>query len=274
MAASPGPHELEVQFLQHCYDKQEKAVKDADADGEKLAEIAATYKSLTGEDITTGGAATAAPAPAPSPSPSPPPPPVPPRCDESPGVVPVGADAPSSALFLDLYPTGSQGNGLPMCVSVRLSELVEKRDPTDSGVDLLTPAQVVIPAHTTVRIKLGMRATVRSAMTFYNYVRTRREALLNASRRVPYWLAPRSSISKTPLILANSMGIVDAGYNGELMAAMHNTSDEPYVVQQFDRLVQIVSGDLTPFCSIMIREPNDRPDKTTRGECGFGSTGK
>jgi dUTP pyrophosphatase len=189
-------------------------------------------------------------------------------------VVPVGADAPSSALFLDLYPTGSEGNGLPVCVSARLSELMEKRDPTDSGVDLLTPAQVVIPAHTTVRIKLGMRATVRSTMTFYNYVRTRREALLSASRRVPYWLAPRSSISKTPLILANSMGVVDAGYNGELMAAMHNTSDEPYVVKQLDRLIQIVSGDLTPFYRITIREPNDRPDKTTRGEGGFGSTGK
>ncbi len=188
--------------------------------------------------------------------------------------LPVTPDAPSQVLLLDLYPTGSDGNGLPMCVTAKLVEHIQNRDPADSGVDLPTPATQVIPPHTTVRIKLGIRATVRSALTYPNHVTRKREGLIGAARRRPYWLAPRSSVSKTPLILANSIGVIDAGYNGELMAAFHNTSDKPYEVKQFDRLVQIVSGDLTPFYRTTVRGPRERPDKTRRGDGGYGSTGK
>ena len=39
-----------------------------------------------------------------------------------------------------------------------------------------------------------------------------------------YMLVPRSSISKTPLRMANSIGIIDAGYRGEIMAAVDNIS--------------------------------------------------
>jgi dUTP pyrophosphatase len=187
--------------------------------------------------------------------------------------VPVTPAAPSPALFLDLYPNGN-GFGLPMCVTAKIVDLVCTRDPADSGVDLPTPAAVTVPPHTTVRIKLGVRATVRSAITYLNAVTGTREGLMVAARRKPYWLAPRSSLSKTPLILANSIGVIDAGYNGELQAAMHNTSDKPYEVKQLDRLVQIVSGDLTPFYRITVRGQTERPDKTTRGDGGYGSTGK
>jgi len=187
--------------------------------------------------------------------------------------IPVKPGAPSPALFLDLYPTGSDGQGLPICVMSKLVEQVSGRDPADSGVDLPTPATQVIPPHTTVRIKLGIRATSRSAITYLNDVTGKWEGMLRGCNRRPYWLVPRSSISKTPLILANSIGVIDAGYNGELMAAFHNTSDKPYEVKQFDRLVQIVSGDLTPFYQIKVRGPQERPGKTMRGEGAYGSTG-
>jgi dUTP pyrophosphatase len=188
--------------------------------------------------------------------------------------IPVKPGAPSPALFLDLYPTGSDGQGLPICVMSKLIEQVSGRDPTDSGVDLPTPATQVIPPHTTVRIKLGIRATSRSSITYLNGVTGKWEGLMLSAHREPFWLVPRSSLSKTPLILANSIGVIDAGYNGELMAAFHNTSDKPYEVKQFDRLVQIVSGNLTPFYQIKVRGPQERPDKTMRGEGAYGSTGK
>jgi dUTP pyrophosphatase len=188
--------------------------------------------------------------------------------------IPVKPGAPSPALFLDLYPTGSDGQGLPICVMSKLIEHVSGRDPTDSGVDLPTPATQVIPPHTTVRIKLGIRATSRSAITYLNRVTGKWEGLMLSAHREPFWLVPRSSLSKTPLILANSIGVIDAGYNGELMAAFHNTSDKPYEVKQFDRLVQTVSGNLTPFYQIKVRGPQERPDKTMRGDGAYGSTGK
>ena len=174
---------------------------------------------------------------------------------------------PTTTLTLDLFPIG---RGLPLVVNNRIQELIEKRDKTDSGFDLPTPHEVVVPPHTTARVKLGVKATVTHEISFQ---KPSGEWSGCAPSRKAYWLAPRSSISKTPLILANSMGVIDAGYNGELQAAFHNTSDAPYIIQRLDRLVQIVSGDLSPFYEINLRSAMERPTETARGEGGFGSTG-
>ena len=95
-----------------------------------------------------------------------------------------------------------------------------------------------------------------------------------------YYMYPRSSISKTPLRLANSVGIIDSGYRGDLMAKVDNIngfscdSDSgdsvDYVVSQHSRLFQVCAPDLSPFASVEIV---DSLDDTTRGAGGFGSTG-
>ena len=180
---------------------------------------------------------------------------------------------PSSVLLLDIYPTGSCKVGLPMCVATKLNEQVSERDPADSGFDLPTPMAVTIPPHETVRVKLGVTATVRRAIT-YQAPDGEWKVDERSARRLPFWMPPRSSISKTPLILHNCIGVIDVGYNGELQAALHNTSDEPYEVKQLQRLVQIVSGDLTPFYKVTIHSHTERPEATRRGSGGFGSTGQ
>ena len=81
---------------------------------------------------------------------------------------------------------------------------------------------------------------------------------------------PRSSIPKTPLRLSNSIGLIDAGYRGELQAPLDNISDENYLVKAGTRLFQIVNPDLSTFSSINIV---DKLSETDRGEGGFGSTG-
>jgi len=87
---------------------------------------------------------------------------------------------------------------------------------------------------------------------------------------VSYMLVPRSSISKTPLRMANSIGIIDAGYRGEIMAAVDNTSDKDYMVVPGQRLFQIVHPTLYPFNVAVV----DELSETERGDGGFGSTGK
>jgi len=82
-------------------------------------------------------------------------------------------------------------------------------------------------------------------------------------------LYPRSSISKTPLRLANSIGIIDSGYRGNIMAAVDNISDEPYQVQKGQRLFQICGRYLEPIELQLVEELSD----TERGNGGFGSTG-
>jgi len=86
----------------------------------------------------------------------------------------------------------------------------------------------------------------------------------------PYLLMPRSSIAKTPLRLSNSIGLIDGGYRGEIMAAVDNIKDEAYTVEPGQRLFQLVAMDGSPIHFELVEALSD----TTRGEGGFGSTGK
>jgi len=84
-----------------------------------------------------------------------------------------------------------------------------------------------------------------------------------------YWLLPRSSMSKTPLRLANSVGLIDPEYRGSLMAAIHNTGDADVTISRGTRLVQLALPSLEPFSVKWV----DSLPQTTRGAGGFGSTG-
>lgn len=88
-----------------------------------------------------------------------------------------------------------------------------------------------------------------------------------------YYIYPRSSISKTPLMLANHAGIIDTGYRGNLMTAVRNLSNENnYTIEKHSRLFQICSGDLKPFFVIIVNKED--LSVTERDSGGFGSTGK
>ena len=85
---------------------------------------------------------------------------------------------------------------------------------------------------------------------------------------------PRSSLSKTQLRLANSVGIIDSGYRGNLIGAFDCLSKKgEYKVLKDDRLVQICSPDLAPIMVEIVDTEEKLGKKTTRGQGGFGSTG-
>jgi dUTP pyrophosphatase len=79
-------------------------------------------------------------------------------------------------------------------------------------------------------------------------------------------LAPRSSISKTEFSLDNSIGIIDWGYSGELMAAVRKHGEEELVLPS--KLVQVI---LMKKNDISI-EIVSSFEETVRGSGGFGST--
>ena len=85
-----------------------------------------------------------------------------------------------------------------------------------------------------------------------------------------YFLFPRSSISKTPLRMANSIGLIDGGYRGEIMAVCDNIKDYEFSISKCDRLFQLVSADLSSIEFEIVENLSN----STRGEGGFGSTGK
>ena len=91
----------------------------------------------------------------------------------------------------------------------------------------------------------------------------------NENQNISYFLIPRSSISKTPFRMSNSIGLIDAGYRGELMAYVDSLDLSAPKVG--DRLFQLVTANLVPIQELKII---DELSNTTRSEGGFGSTGK
>ena len=85
-----------------------------------------------------------------------------------------------------------------------------------------------------------------------------------------YYLMPRSSIVKTPLRLANSVGLIDSSYRGTIRAVVDNIKMTDYVVEKGSRLFQIVAHDGKPITHEFVNELSE----TQRGDGGFGSTGK
>jgi dUTP pyrophosphatase len=86
----------------------------------------------------------------------------------------------------------------------------------------------------------------------------------------PFYVYPRSSLSKTSLRLANSVGIIDSGYRGNILVAVDNIRDKPFQLRRGTRLFQICAPDLSPLSVKLVNSL----DKTVRGAGGFGSTGQ
>lgn len=133
----------------------------------------------------------------------------------------------------------------------------------NSGFDLFIPKDVKIESMATKMVSMN----VKCEMHIF-------DAITQQGRPTGYYMYPRSSISKTPLMLANHTGIIDAGYRGDIIGAFRNLNGEsiPYMVEQHSRLTQICAPDLRPILVKLVEESFF--EKTERGSGGFGSTGK
>ena len=120
----------------------------------------------------------------------------------------------------------------------------------DAGLDLYVIDDIMFKTGETKLIKLGISCEPVDTMA--------------------YFLFPRSSISKTPLRLSNSIGLIDGGYRGEIMASCDNIKDGSYLAKKGERLFQLVAANCSPISYKLVEELSD----TSRGSGGFGSTGK
>ena len=75
---------------------------------------------------------------------------------------------------------------------------------------------------------------------------------------------------KQGLAPANKVGVIDSDYRGEVKVVLHNHSSETRVVENGQRIAQIV---FAPYVFGHF-EVVDQLQDTARGEGGFGSTGK
>ena len=104
-----------------------------------------------------------------------------------------------------------------------------------------------------------------------------------------YYMYPRSSLSKTKLRLANSVGIIDSGYRGHLTGMFdvvnidsninnnfnnYHNSEADFWGRKFDRYVQICAPGLVPILVQVVDTMEELGGETARGGGGFGSTGR
>ena len=145
----------------------------------------------------------------------------------------------------------------------------------DAGFDIYVPEKITCSSANKInKIYHGIKcsATVMSGPSKYdtgNYSVMCEAIKFNTG----YYMHPRSSIYKTPLRLANSTGIIDAGYRGNLIG-MFDCSAEEHVIEQYDRLLQICAPSLMPVFVEIVETEEELGEQTQRGEGGFGSTGK
>jgi dUTP pyrophosphatase len=125
----------------------------------------------------------------------------------------------------------------------------------DAGFDIFVPSDTTFLANTTTKVISLIKCA----------------AYIN-NRPCGFYVYPRSSISKTPLRLANQTGIIDAGYRGSLIGMFDNISIEDYNVKANTRLLQICAPSLQPIIVELVHSEDDL-GMTNRGTGGFGSTG-
>jgi dUTP pyrophosphatase len=132
---------------------------------------------------------------------------------------------------------------------------IENHRFTDSGFDIPMVAQSIDLSEKVHAFSLGISV----AATF-------------AGNSKPCLLLPRSSIYKTPFRLCNSIGLIDAGYRGEVKAMVDNMEETTVRYDSGTRLFQICQHNFLPWDNIVIVDELPAPPDD-RGSGGFGSTG-
>lgn len=141
------------------------------------------------------------------------------------------------------------------------NEAVGKSNFPDAGFDVFVPQHTVVPPgpQVSTMIPLGIRCEMVLDDDYWK-------------EPTAFFLMPRSSLSKTPLMQSNSIGLIDSGYRGELMAPVRNFAQESYPILPHTRLFQLCHPSALPILAYLV-ENVEELSSTERGHGGFGSTG-
>ena len=91
------------------------------------------------------------------------------------------------------------------------------------------------------------------------------------SEKYEIQIRPRSGLAaKNNISVLNTPGTIDSDYRGELKIILFNHGNENFIINNNDRVAQMV---LTPIIKMELEETKELPD-SIRGDGGFGSTGK
>lgn len=147
-------------------------------------------------------------------------------------------------------------------LKVKLINNSENPDPSyqkigDSGFDLMAS----LPEGATITIQPLKRALIPTGLHF--------QIPIGFELQV----RPRSGLAlKYGITVLNTPGTVDSGYRGEVKVILYNTGDEPFIINNGDRIAQGVIAPVQFSKTTKILRVN-KLDESDRGSGGFGSTG-
>lgn len=123
--------------------------------------------------------------------------------------------------------------------------------PGDAGADLRSTEDVELAAGDRALVKTGIRIALPVGLV----------GLVH----------PRSGLAvKHGITVLNAPGTIDAGYRGEIMVPLYNSSNESFSISRGDRIAQLL------FQSVEVArfiEVTELPE-SSRGDTGFGSSGR
>lgn len=168
---------------------------------------------------------------------------------------------------LELFPT--EGNWDSYVSWLGSTSIIRNNE--NAGVDLYcVKEQQVKSGSDATLLDLGVKARMTKHWMSCKYGNS-----IERSETCHFWLAPRSSIWKSGVRQANSLGVIDRSYRGVLMGAVlqNNVDDKVTTIDAGTRLFQVLAPDMG-WISRVVLKPLSELDGTTRGEGGFGSTGR
>lgn len=148
-------------------------------------------------------------------------------------------------------PVSYKLNTIPVQVQIlnELADVPVAAKAGDAGFDLRSTEGWIIPAGQRSLVGTGIAVAIPEGFAGF--------------------ILPRSGLALKGLTVANSPGLIDSGYRGEIKVALVNHSVVGVTVRQGDRIAQLV---ILPVPSVEFQRVDVLPE-SERGSGGFGSTG-
>lgn len=140
-------------------------------------------------------------------------------------------------------------------------------------INIINKSQHALPKYETIASAgMDLRANLSESITLKPLERTLVKTGLFIELPVGYeaQVRPRSGLAlKKGITVLNSPGTVDADYRGEIGVILINLSNEDFVIENGERIAQLVIAKYQQAEFIEVNELSE----TSRGTGGFGSTG-
>jgi len=127
--------------------------------------------------------------------------------------------------------------------------LPERAHDTDAGLDLRSMWLQTIPARGSAAFDTGLHVEI--PVGYYGKIESR--SGLNVKHGI-----------------VSCGGVIDVGYTGSIVVKLYNLTDEPYLVEPGDKIVQLVITPCETPKLVIVSELSE----TERGTSGFGSSGR